>query len=127
MKMKGFPDSLQAMALAQVIVDRATIADANMIIRACKVAIEERIRKRRDDVHAYAKTLIPGLLSANVVDEGHSARGMHVVYQFAAYGHNNVYWEADGKVPYSMTGDAPTCPEFTLETHAKIVKFIKSY
>lgn len=134
--MKGSLSSLRVLALAETILDHATIAEAEQLIEACKGAIDGRKRKRHSDLHAFAISLIPELVYVSVLQEfGLTA----IEYCFLATNRGNWTWWSSDTTPITASASAERIvnanpdgwkgisPTFTLETHMKIMEYIANY
>jgi len=129
--MKRSLSSLQVRSLAATIVDHATRAEAEELIKDCNEVIAKRKRAFDTAVQEYAAGLLPSLHHVDVINE-FNWRG--ILYFFRNRG-GLWRWFDDFDRPEAASIDAEVltergalpCPEFTLETHNKIRQFIKSH
>lgn len=129
--MKRSLSSLQVRSLATTIVEHATRAEAEELIKACNEVIAKRKRDFNTAVQGYAADLLPLLHYVDVINE-FGVCG--ITYVFLDKG--GIWNWYDGYATPRTTSinayalgkeGALPCPEFTLETHTKIMQFIKSY
>lgn len=111
-------------AVATLILEGATVAEAEMLREKCGDFIAKRKREREAPLLSFAQSLIPSLRAIE------NATRVHGAVSYWCDGYLPHYWKYDENYPKGWIKGDPLPTDFfetpiTLETHRKIVSFLR--